>query len=105
MKKEKLLKLRDLKLLLIMDKKVLIMLIKNQQVKQEDFLQFIIDYCEYKKKPTPTAKQLPLMLQLFQQGIFSLKEPIEEMIKYFKLQVVRVFDKSGVIIRTDVYDN
>lgn len=88
-----------------MDKKIIIMLIKNQQVKQEDFLQFIVDYCEYKKKPTPTAKQLQLMLQLFQQGVFSIKEPLEEMIKYYKLQVVKVFTNDGVILRTDVYDN
>lgn len=88
-----------------MDKKVVIMLIKNQQIKQEDFLQFIVDYCEYKKKPTPNAKQLTAMLQLFNQGVFSIKEPLEEMIRYYKLQVVKVFAENGALLRIDVYDN
>lgn len=87
-----------------MDKKVIILLIKNQQVKQEDFLQFIIDYCEYKKKPVPTAKQLPLMLHLFNQGIFSLKEPLDEMIRHLKLQVVKIFAENGALLRTDIYE-
>jgi len=88
-----------------MDKKIVIMLIKNQQIKQEDFLQFVIDYCEYKKKPTPNAKQLTVMLQLFNQGVFSIKEPLEEMIRYYKLQVVKVFAENGALLRIDVYDN
>lgn len=88
-----------------MNKKVVMMLIKNQEVKQEDFIQFILDYLKFKGKPEPTAEQIPKLLQVFSMGIFSLKTPLEEAIKHLNLQVIRLYDKSGKLLKIDVYDN
>jgi hypothetical protein len=86
-----------------MNKEVVIKLLKNQQVTQQDFMQFVIDYLEFKKKPTPTSEQLQGMLQLFNMGIFQIKEPLMEVTNYLKLQVITTI-KDNIVIRTDVYE-
>lgn len=87
-----------------MNKHTVIMLVKNQEVKQVDFIQFILDYLKFKGKPEPTAQQLPKLLQVFSMGIFSLKEPLEEAIKHLNLQVIRLYDKTGRLLKIDVYE-
>lgn len=86
-----------------MNKEVVIKLIKNEQVTQTEFMEFIVDYVEFKKKPTPTGEQLQSMLQLFNMGIFRIKEALLEVRDYLKLQVISVID-NGAIVRIDVYD-
>jgi len=87
-----------------MNKEVVIKMLKNQQVNQQDFTQFIVDYLEFKKKPTPTGQQLQGMLQLFNMGVFQINEALIEARDHFKLQVVSV-TRDGVLIRVDVYNN
>ena len=86
-----------------MNKEVVIKLIKNQQVTQVEFTQFIVDFIEFKKKPTPTGEQIQAILQLFNMGIFQIKEALIEARDYLKLQVINVIN-NGVIIRVDVYE-
>lgn len=86
-----------------MNKQVVIKLLKNQQVTQTEFMEFIVDYVEFKKKPTPTGEQLQAMLQLFNMGIFQIKEALLDVRDYLKLQVISVIN-NGMVIRIDVYD-
>lgn len=86
-----------------MNKEVVIKLLKNQQVTQTEFMEFIVDYIEFKKKPTPTGEQLQAILQLFNMGIFQIKEALVEMRDYLKLQVNSLI-KDNTIIRIDVYE-
>lgn len=86
-----------------MNKQVVIKLLKNQQVTQTEFMEFIVDYVEFKKKPTPTGEQLQAILQLFNMGIFHIKEALIDIRDYLKLQVVHVISNE-MIIRTDVYE-
>lgn len=86
-----------------MNKKVVIKLLKNNQVNQEEFLTFIIDYLEFKKKPTPTVRQLQVMLQLFDMGIFQVNDAIMEAARHLKLQLITI-TKGQTLIRTDVYE-
>ena len=86
-----------------MNKETIIRLIKNQPVKQDEINQFIFDYIEYKKKPTPTPEQFNKILQLLGMGVFSLKDAIQDGIKMYNLQVQTII-KDNTIIKIDVYE-
>lgn len=87
-----------------MNKQTIIRLIQNKNVSDEDFIQFILDYIEFKKKPTPTPEQIQKLLIVFQMGYFNLINALREMILHLKLTVIYVYSKEGALLRTDVYD-
>ena len=86
-----------------MNKDTIIRLIKNTEIKQDEFTQFILDYIKFKNKPEPTAKQLQGILELLKMGVFNLNEAIEDGIKLHKLQVQRII-KDGIVINIEVYE-
>lgn len=80
-------------------------MIKGQPVKPEDFSQFILDYLAFKGKKEPTSKQLQGILQLFSMGVFNLSIALDDCVKHLNLQIERLYDKEGKLIKTEVYDN
>ena len=87
-----------------MNKEIVRKLIENKSVNKGELLQFITDYCEFKKKPTPTPEQLEGILQLISMNIFSLNDAITESAKEFGLRIERLYDKNGVLIKINVYE-
>ena len=86
-----------------MNKNTIIKLVKGLQVTQEELTELILDYVKFCKKEEPTADQFQKIIQLFQMGIFTLENAINDGIKEHNLQVIRVLN-NGIIIRTDVYE-
>ena len=86
-----------------MNKDTIIRLVKNQPVKQEELNTFILDYIQYKNKPTPTPEQFGKILHLLQVGIFNLNEAVQDGIKLHNLQVQTIV-KDNNIIKIDVYE-
>lgn len=86
-----------------MNKNTIIKLVKGLQVTQEELTELILDYVKFCKKEEPTTDQFQKIIQLFQMGVFTLENAINDGIKEHNLQVIRVLN-NGVIIRTDVYE-
>ena len=86
-----------------MNKKTVIKLLKNQQLSQEEFLTFITDYLEFKKKTLPTGKQLQQMLQLFNMGVFQINNAMREAAEHLKLQLVTI-TKGDKLLKSEVYE-
>ena len=87
-----------------MDKGVIIKLVKKEQITQQELFQFIVDYIEFKKGPTPTPEQLNKIYQLIQLGIFNLNEAIYNSAKELNLETNYLTDLNGNLIKIFVYD-
>ena len=87
-----------------MNKEVTIKLIKGEQVSQQELLQFISDYIEFKGKPIPTSEQLSGIFQLIQMGIFKLNDAIKEAAIKLNLEVNYLTDLNNNLIKTYVYE-
>lgn len=79
-------------------------MIKNKNITDKDYVTFILDYIKFKNKPEPTSEQLEKILLMLNLGYFNVKEPLMELIQYFKLNVVYTYNPSGFLIRTDIYE-
>lgn len=88
-----------------MNKQVTTLLIKGLPVKPEDLGQFVVDYIALRGLKEPTSKQVQGIMQLLSAGMFNLNDAINDSIKLNNLQVERIFDKEGKLIKTEVYDN
>ena len=86
-----------------MNKDTVIKLIKNTPIKQEEFNQLILDYIEFKGKPTPTAEQFQVILGLINSGAFSLFDLKTDLIKHFNLQVNILTGKNNELLKIEVY--
>lgn len=88
----------------MMNKEIVKKLIENKSVSKGELFQFIVDYCEFKKKPTPTSEQLENIIQLISMGVFNLTDALDQSAKELNMQINKLYDKNGVLIKIDIYE-
>lgn len=87
-----------------MDKEVVKLIINKERVPQELFSQFIVDFLTFKNKSC-NSEQLQGLLLAIRHGFIDIYHTMEQLaLNDFNWSIIRVFDKNGILIRTDIYE-
>lgn len=77
--------------------------INSNQITQEDLIDYITKTCVlFGVELHPN--QIPIIVQLFQNGMFNLKESMINTLNKLKVNYTKLFGKQGELIRVDIYE-
>ena len=79
-------------------KDITISLIKEEKLSINDIYEFVSKYLEEKKR-TYTSEQLQYLVSLIASGYLSLEEPIKYFTQLYKLNVMKVMNKNGEVLK------
>jgi predicted HTH domain antitoxin len=80
-------------------KDITISLIKEEKLSMNDIYEFVSKYLEEKKKAY-TSEQLQYLVSLIVSGFLSLEEPVRYFTQLYKLNVMKVMNKNGEVLKT-----
>lgn len=84
-----------------MSKETTIKLLRSESININELTSYITDYLTSLNKEF-NAKQLNAILQLIQTGYFKLDDSINYFIDKYNLNVMRIYDKQGQLLKTIV---
>ena len=87
-----------------MDRSVIKKILNREQLTQEEFNTFIVDYVKSEKNQDITAKQLQEITVAVQHGVFDIMFAAKKAAEKENLQVVDIFNKNGQFVTTYVYE-
>ena len=82
-----------------MSKETTIKLLRSESININELTSYITDYLTSLNKEF-NAKQLNAILQLIQTGYFKLDDSINYFIDKYNLNVMRIYDKQGQLLKT-----
>ena len=82
-----------------MSKKTTLKLLRRESIDINELTSYIADYLT-KLNREFTVKQLNAIIQLIQTGYFKLDDSINYFISKYNLNVVRIYDKQGQLLKT-----
>lgn len=85
-----------------MNKETVKKILMNQNLDQKEFFEFITDYVKKELNEDITKEQLFAISQLVQQGIFNIQYAAEKIAFDLQMNVMRVINKQGIVIKTIV---
>lgn len=82
-----------------MSKETTLKLLRSESININELTSYITDYLTSLNKEF-NAKQLNAILQLIQTGYFKLDDSINYFIDKYNLNVMRIYDKQGQLLKT-----
>lgn len=82
-----------------MSKEITLKLLRSESININELTSYITDYLTSLNKEF-NAKQLNAILQLIQTGYFKLDDSINYFIDKYNLNVMRIYDKQGQLLKT-----
>lgn len=82
-----------------MSKETTLKLLRSESININELTSYITDYLTSLNKEF-NVKQLNAILQLIQTGYFKLDDSINYFIDKYNLNVMRIYDKQGQLLKT-----
>lgn len=88
-----------------MNKETVKKILKNEQLNQQEFFEFITDYVKSELNEDISHEQLMALAAVLQQGLFSIRYAAEIAANKLELNYLNVLDKNGKYITTIFTEN
>lgn len=87
-----------------MNKEVVVRLLTKEKIELSDLNTFLTEYIYETKHKDVTIEELKMIVQLIQMRMLNLEIALFHSAKHLNLNILRVFDNSGKLLQTNVYE-